>query len=106
MITLDMLEESIRNGKIRLVTDPNMERGTVCQIGDFWFYFGGETAEEMGPEEYRQNVPEEDIAREVFDVLKCFKQDGEMFQDEYDYYEAYLREGVVQSSERKNTSLV
>ena len=29
-----------------------------------------------------------------------------MFQDEYDYYEAYLREGVVQSSERKNTSLV
>ena len=50
MITLDMVEESIRNGKIRLVTDPNMERGTVCQIGDFWFYFGGETAEEMGPE--------------------------------------------------------
>ena len=106
MITLDMVEESIRNGKIRLVTDPNMERGTVCQIGDFWFYFGGETAEEMGPEEYRQNVPAVDIAREVFDVLKCFQQDGGMFLDEYDYYEAYLREGAVQSSECKVTSLV
>ena len=34
------------------ITDPNMGYGTVCKIGDYWFYFGGITAEEMEPDEY------------------------------------------------------
>lgn len=40
MITEDMVREGIRNGSVRFVKDPNMEHGTVCQIGDNWFYFG------------------------------------------------------------------
>ena len=33
MITEDMVREGIRNGSVRFVKDPNMEHGTVCQIG-------------------------------------------------------------------------
>ena len=67
--------------------DPYMESGTVCQIGDNWFYFCGLTAEEMNPQEYIENVPIEDITNEVFDVLEEFKT---VLPDEYLYYELYL----------------
>ena len=34
MITENMVREGIRNGSVRFVRDPNMDHGTVCQIGD------------------------------------------------------------------------
>lgn len=92
MITKEMVRDGIHDGSIRFVKDPNMERGTVCQIGDDWFYFGGETAEGMQPEEYLRAVPSEDIVSEVYDTLEEFRVSGEEFEDEYDYYEAYLIE--------------
>lgn len=49
---------ALQDGRVQLVTDPNMGSGTVCQIGEHWFYFGGQTAEEMTPEEFRRCVPE------------------------------------------------
>ena len=51
MITEDMVREGIRNGSVRFVRDPNMDHGTVCQIGDNWFYFGHLKAEELDPDE-------------------------------------------------------
>lgn len=92
MITKEMVRDGIRNGSIRFVTDPNMEAGTVCQIGEHWIYFGGETAEGMQPEDYLRAVPMEDIVNEVFDVLEDFRRSGDTFGDEYAYYEAYLIE--------------
>ncbi len=89
MITKDMIRTCIRNGSIRLGTDPNMDSGTVCKIGDNWFYFGGETAEEMEPEAYLRAVPMDDVIDEIFLALEDFRQDGD---DEYAYYEAYLSE--------------
>lgn len=70
-------------------TDPNLERGTVCRIGDSWFYFGGLEAEEMEPEEYLNNIPMGDIVREIYEVLEEFREDEELV-DEYAYYGAVL----------------
>jgi len=87
-----MVRDGFRRGHIRLVVDPNMDHGTVCQIGDHWFYFGGETAEGMQPEEYLQAVPAKDIVDEVFEALDDFRLSGEELEDEYAYYEEYLIE--------------
>lgn len=92
MITKRMVRDGIRNRSIRFVTDPNMKTGTVCQIGEHWIYFGGETAEWMQPEDYLRAVSLEDIVNEVFDVLEDFRRSDETFGDEYAYYEAYLNE--------------
>lgn len=65
-------------------------------IGDNWFYFGGLTAEECGtPEEYATAVPEEDIVREIYDVLDEFRESGECFADEYMYYFCILKENGI-----------
>ena len=88
MITKEKIKAGLREGAVRLITDPNMGSGAVCQIGELWFYFGGETAEGMTPEEYMKCVPEDEIADEIFEALESFKTDG--FEDEYEYYEESL----------------
>ena len=76
------------------MVDPNAESGTVCQIGDNWFYFGGLTAEELSPEEYIKNVPEADIVREIYEVLEDFRKSESDLSDEYQYYDAVLSEAL------------
>ena len=98
MITKEMVRDGIHDGSIRFVKDPNMEHGTVCQIGGGWFYFGGETAEGMQPEEYLRAVPSEDIVSEVYDMLEAFRVSGDGLEDEYAYYEAYLIERWLASN--------
>lgn len=97
MITKDRVFLGIERGVIKLVVDPNMESGTVCQIGDNWFYFGGLTAEELSPEEYVKNVPKEDIVREIYEVLEDFRKDEGDLSDEYGYYDAVLSEALGRS---------
>lgn len=92
MITEDMVREGIRNGSVRFVKDPNMEHGTVCQIGDNWFYFGRLKAEELDPDEYVKAMPEADVVGLICNTLDEFRKSGETFEDEYAYYEAYLNE--------------
>lgn len=89
VITREKIKSGLRKGVVRLITDPNMESGTVCQIGELWFYFGGETAEDMTPEEYMKCVPIDDITNEIFDTLDSFKKN--CFEDEYEYYEEALK---------------
>lgn len=91
MITKEMVRDGIHNGSIHFVKDPNMEHGTVCQIGDDWFYFGCLKAEELDPDEYVESMPEDDVVGLVFNTLEEFREDG-AFDDEYAYYEAYLTE--------------
>ncbi len=91
MIRKELIARGYKQGTITLKTDPNMESGTVAAIGDYWFYFGGLTAEEMSPEEYRKNIPEDDIIREIWDVLNDFRTEN---PDEYAYYENFLMESV------------
>lgn len=52
MITKEKISAGLKERLVTLEVDPNMGSGTVCRIGDWWFYFGGETAEEMNPDEF------------------------------------------------------
>lgn len=92
MISAKQIREGIDNGVVRFIVDPNMQSGTVCTIGDSWFYFGGETAEAETPKDYLEHVPVEDIVGEIMDVLNDFYAHSDTFGDEYRYYEAILRE--------------
>ena len=89
MITKYMITEGIRNQVIQFVQDPNMEFGTVCQIGDDWFYFGGMTAEELEPSEYLSVVSLDSVIDDVYNALESFRT-NRTFRDEYDYYESVL----------------
>lgn len=97
MITMDLLLAGYRNGIVRIV-DRCEACGAVCQIGDGWFYFGGCTAEEMTAEEYVDCVPEADIVSEIFDALESFRVAGSDFEDEYLYYELYMKERMKEIS--------
>ncbi|MCD7868191.1 MAG: hypothetical protein LUG62_08400 [Clostridiales bacterium] len=92
MITKEMIAEGRANGTIKLVKDPNLEKGTVCQIGDYWFYFGGSKDLDYDPDEYVFHISEEDIQKNILSALEDFREDRLTFGDEYDYYESYLRE--------------
>ena len=91
MITKVMVRDGIRNGSIRFIRDPNMDHGTVCQIGGDWFYFGCLKAEELNPDEYIETVPEDDVVGLIFNTLEEFRED-DIFDVEYAYCEAYLTE--------------
>lgn len=91
MITKKMIEAGIRQGIVKLIVGPLFNVGTVCQIGDNWFYFD-EAADHLGPEEYQKKVSVEDIANKIYDILK----DDLGGTDEYEreYYESYLKENI------------
>lgn len=96
MITREKIASAMKYGKIRLIVDPNFNSGTVCAIGDnndFWFYFGDEIAQDLSPEEYRRNIPEEYIVDEIYNTLDGFKS-LEDFRDEYNLYEAILNQSI------------
>lgn len=89
MITRKMIFDGYYKGLVRLIESPHND-GVVCQIGDNWFYFGGLTAEECKTvEEYKANVDTKIILDEIYSVLKDFRTE---FEDEYLYYEYYLKE--------------
>ena len=91
-ISKAVIRKGIALGLVALVTDPNAESGTVCKIGDNWFYFGGLTAEEMAPEDYLAAVGVPGVTDEIYDVLKEFETE---FPDEHEYYRLYLEEHGV-----------
>lgn len=100
MITRKMIFDGYYKGLVRLIESPHND-GVVCQIGDIWFYFGGLTAEECKTvEEYKASVDTNTILDEIYSVLNDFKDSGEEYQDEYSYYEYYLKEKGIK--EMKN----
>lgn len=100
MITRKMIFDGYYKGLIRLIESPH-DDGVVCQIGNNWFYFGGLTANECKTvEEYKSSVDTKIILDEIYSVLDDFKNSGEEYQDEYSYYESYLKEKGIK--EMKN----
>lgn len=91
IITVNTIAKGLRSGLISLIKNPQQETGTVCQIGEYWFYFDGEIAEEYDPKEFQENVPFGDIVSKIYDVLMLFQKDSE-FETEYGYYLAFLEE--------------
>lgn len=93
VITKESLRYGYEHGYVTLVASPYSDTETVCKIGEIWFYFAGVTGEEMSPEEYKKNVPLDDILREIFDTLESFRKSCcEVYIEEYAYYEEYIRE--------------
>lgn len=88
-ITRQMIADGIQDGKVLFITDPNTESGTVCKIGDYWFYFGGLEAEEQSPTEYLCNTGLHDVISEVYDTLVAFESTPEL-ADEWNYYHSIL----------------
>lgn len=90
MITKQMVENAYDDGVIELDISPNGD-GTVCRIGEYWFYFGGMTAEDYAdPREYERDITKETIIEEIFETLDdSLRWDSE---DEYWYYYRYLKE--------------
>ena len=99
-ITKEMIRKGLEQKVIALAVDPNLFCGTVCTIGEDWFYFGDMVAEESDAEEYLRNTPIEDIVDEIFAVLDYFKTD-EDFRTEYAYYAHYLKENLRKQKESK-----
>ena len=102
MITKELINEGFLNGRIKITKSP-FNDGIVCQIGEYWFYFGGESASEYtNPDEYVYDMSHDEIVNDIFETLEDFRLDriaGE-FVDEYNYYEAYLREGKAEMKDR------
>ena len=94
MITREMVSKGRAIGAIRLDTSPNGD-GTVCRIGENWFYFGGQEAENSDPEEYLKNVGEEGVRDEIFTTLEDFREAPYTYEDEYKYYESYLISSIA-----------
>lgn len=92
-ITQDEISRGIDCDVVRFITDPNMDAGTVCEIGASWFYFGGPDAENAEPAEYVAKTPKADIARLVAEALQEFENEIE-YTDEWAYYRAILDESL------------
>jgi hypothetical protein len=90
-ITVDEILRGMDEGVVRLIVDPNMDEGTVAEIGASWFYFGGADAEDMDPDEYEATIPREDVARMVYEALREFEGEQE-YSDEWAYYRAVIDE--------------
>lgn len=84
-----MIHEGIRRHVVEFIADPHADHGTVCKIGEYWFYFGGTTAEEEDPEEFLANADLDEVAEDICQVLKDFRTE---MPDEYQYYIGYLSE--------------
>lgn len=89
MITREQIEAGIQRKIVRFIVDPNMEHGTVCEIGEHWFYFGGETAEEENPDEFLRNADMGEVIDSIAETLLDIKKVDDY---EYGYYQAVLKE--------------
>lgn len=87
----DLIDLGYEQGLVKLVVSPH-EDGIVCQIGDYWFYFGGETAESYSSvEDFRKEIPKETFLTDIYTTLKNFEK-CEHLKDEYLYYVAYIKD--------------
>lgn len=91
-ITKEIIRQGLSSGYIKLINCPQSTAETVCQINGSWFYFGGQTAEGVLPEDYKKVVPFESIVDEIYNTLEDFREsDWDEYQEEYAMYENYLR---------------
>ena len=90
-ISVEMILEGLLHNYVQLVLNPVTDLGTVCQIGEHWFYFGGEFADAAIPIKYLAEIPLGTIATEIYESLNEMKNSCET-EDEYVYYAYYLSE--------------
>lgn len=91
MITKAMIEKGLEKGVVKLITDPNLESGTVCKIGDYWFYFAKQNCESLDPEHFFSSVPQKTAVNWILETLNEFQKDPDDYETEYHYYECILK---------------
>lgn len=104
-----MIEDGIKYHLIRFINDPSVGSGTVCAIGDNWFYFGGELVENINSNELFDFFTENEIVDFVFNVFESLcKSENEEAIDEYQYYYSYLRNNLrlLGANEPENTDQI
>ena len=98
MITKKLISRGLDSGIIRFTNSPD-DGSVVCKIGEYWFYFIGSFNDDLttqsDPCAYVANTPFDEIVNDIFDTLQDFLTEGWEAKDEYDYYEAVLRERIV-----------
>lgn len=91
-ITKELIKESLENGKMKLIADPNDVGGTVCSIPAIgsmgWFYFS-EEADRFYPGDYAVFYGEtsEKTVNDIYNALLGIMQSD---LDEYTQYETAL----------------
>lgn len=110
-ITKKMIQDGIKRGIVQIVKNPLQAHGSVCQIGEHWFYFGGYTADDEDPEEFLANSFTDSTIDDIYDAVEGFNDsDDESMYDEYCYYLCYLKENLreyddINITDRKCKSL-
>lgn len=99
-ITKEMLKTCYQNGIVCITDSPDLD-GCVCSIGNDWFYFGGQTAEEENAESYIKNVPQEDIINEIYDALSEMRNDWDLYDAEYTYYFYTMQEQMEELNNKE-----
>ena len=94
IIDKNSIVNGIRNGSIELVKSPHGD-GVVCNIGDYWFYFGGREAEFYGdPDQYMKDMGLDKVVNQIFEALEDLKEGKteKDYADEWWYYYYFLKE--------------
>ena len=87
IITRKMIENGLKQGLI----NPSNDECLICEIGDYWFYFGGSEFEHEAPE----HIPFDTLVDEIKFCLDGFYEDDwDTYEDEYMYYYYYLIENL------------
>ena len=85
--TANLITLGIRQNLVRFAADPYADTGTICRIGDDWFYFGGKTAAKTAPETYLKTVGIDKAVQQITEALIDLAHDN---PKEYRYYIHYL----------------
>lgn len=85
-----LLEAGIRNGAVQIIPQPDGFGDTVCQIGEYWFYFGAYTTGRISPLEYLLGTTKKKLVKALADSLEGIRDD--LDDAEYAYYVCILRD--------------
>ena len=94
MITRGMIKKGYNQGLIKIGISPHSD-GVACFIGDYWFYYGNERELLTNSiEDYKKSTSNDEIVNAIYATLSEDFSKDECFIDEYNYYEAFLKEKI------------
>lgn len=98
-----MLKQAYEEGIVKLIDSPN-DDGTVCEIGEHWFYFDMIHGEDFFSVNYKENFTTNYILDRIYDVLESMRFFPDDYGTEYAYYESYMLEHL-KASNKKQTQM-
>lgn len=96
MITRKMLKQAYEADIVELINSPNGD-GTVCRIGEDWFYFDSDHGGNYLAADYEKEFDTEFTLAKIYERLEEMRENPDLFSNEYDYCESYIREHLIPS---------